>query len=81
MTLIRSQASNGRNGATAKYSIYIAEVRWTLTNEAERNKALLNNRDYSVAEHKCVSVLYLSLAVAARKTSRLTNTFERFTDK
>ena len=53
---------------TAKYSISIAEVLRTVTNETERNKALLNNLDKSVAERKCVSVLYLSLGTAARKT-------------
>ena len=57
---------------TAKYSISIAEVLRIVTNEADRNKALLNNLDHPVAERKCVSVLYLSLGAAARKT---------FTDK
>ena len=53
---------------TAKYSISIAEVLRTVTNENERNKALLNNLDHAVAERKCVSALYLSLGYAARKT-------------
>ena len=53
---------------TAKYSISISEVLRTVGNETERNKALLNNLDHAVAERKCVSVLYLSLGYAARKT-------------
>ena len=53
---------------TAKYSIAITEVLKEVTNEADRNKALMNNVDHSVAERKCVSVLYLSLGYAARKT-------------
>ena len=57
---------------TAKFSISIAEVLRTVTNETDRNKALLDNLDHSVAERKCVSVLYLSLGAAAQKT---------FTDK
>ena len=52
----------------AKYSISIAEVMRTVANEADRNKKLLNNFDHSVAERKCVSVLYLALEDAARKT-------------
>ena len=35
---------------TAKYSISIAEVLRTVTNETDRNKALLKNFDQSVAE-------------------------------
>ena len=58
---------------TAKYSISIQEVLKIVTNEADRNKALLNNLEHPVAERKCVSVLYISLGTAAaRKT---------FTDK
>ena len=57
---------------TAKYSISITEVLKVVTNEADRNKALLNNLDHVVAEKKCVHVLYLSLGAAARET---------FTDK
>ena len=53
---------------TAKYSIAISEVFRVVTNEQEKNKALLNILDHSVAERKCVSVLYLSLGYAARKT-------------
>ena len=53
---------------TAKYSISIAEVLRTVTNETDRNKALLNNLDKPVAERKCVSVIFLSLGTAARKT-------------
>ena len=53
---------------TAKYSISIAEVLRTVANENDRNKALLNNLDKSVAERKSVSVLFLSLGTAARKT-------------
>ena len=53
---------------TAKYSISIAEVLRTVANENDRNKALLNNLGKSVAERKCVSVLFLSLGTAARKT-------------
>ena len=53
---------------TAKYSISIAEVLRIVANETDRNKALLNNLDKSVAERKCVSVLFLSLGTAARKT-------------
>ena len=51
---------------TAKYWISIAEVLKTVTNEADRNKALLNNLDHPVAQRKCV--LYVSLGSAARKT-------------
>ena len=57
---------------TAKYSIYITEVLRVVANETHSNKAHLNNLDHAVAERKCVSVLYLSLGAAARKT---------FTDK
>ena len=57
---------------TTKYSISFQEVLRVVPNETERNKALLNNLDRPVAERKCVSVLYLSLGTAARKT---------FTDK
>ena len=57
---------------TAKNSISIQEVLRVVPNETERNKALLNNLDHPVAERKCVSVLYVSLGRAARKT---------FTDK
>ena len=39
-----------------------------VTNEADRNKALLNNLDHAVAEKKCVSVLHLFLGAAARKS-------------
>ena len=53
---------------TAKYSISIAEVLRTVTNETDRNKALSNNLDHSVAERKCVSVLDLSVGAAAQKT-------------
>ena len=52
---------------TAKYSISIAEVLRTVTNEIDRSKALLNNPDHAVAERKGVSVLYLSLGYAERK--------------
>ena len=57
---------------TAKNSISITEVLRVVANEADRNKALLNNLDHAVAEKKCVSVLYLSLEAVTRKT---------FTDK
>ena len=53
---------------TAKYSISFAEVLRTVANENDRNKALLNNLDKTVAERKCVSVFFLSLGTAARKT-------------
>ena len=53
---------------TAEYSILMSEVLRNVTNEADRNKALLNNLDHAVAERKCVSVMYLSLGYAARKT-------------
>ena len=53
---------------TAKYSISIAEVLRVVANETDRKKALLKNLDHAVAERKCVSVLYLSLGAAARKT-------------
>ena len=56
---------------TAKYSISIAEVLRTVTNENERNKALLNNLDHAVAERKCVSVLCLSLGYAQEKHLRI----------
>ena len=56
----------------AKNSISIAEELRTVTNEADRNKAILSNLDHSVADCKRVSVLYLSLGAAARMT---------FTDK
>ena len=54
----------------AKYSMSISEVLRTIANETDRNKALLNNLDHGVGERKCVSVLYLSLGYAARKTFR-----------
>ena len=53
---------------TAKYSISTAEILRHVANETHRHKALLNNLDHAVAERKCVSVLYLSLGAAARKT-------------
>ena len=53
---------------TAKHSISTAEVLRQVTNETDRNKALLNNLDHAVAERKCVSVLYLSLGTATRET-------------
>ena len=53
---------------TAKQSILTAEVLRQVTNETDRNKALLNNLDHAVADRKCVSVLYLSLGTLARKT-------------
>ena len=57
---------------TAKHSTSTAEVLRQVTNETDRNKALINILDHAVAERNCVSVLYLSLGTAARKT---------FTDK
>ena len=57
---------------TAKYSISMQEVLRVVTNESERNEALLNNLEHPVVERKCLSVLYLSLGTGARKT---------FTDK
>ena len=53
---------------TAKHSRSTAEVLRRMTNETDRYKALLNNLDHAVAGCKCVSVLYLSLGVVARKT-------------
>ena len=53
---------------TTKYSISIAEVLRVVANEADRNKALLNNLDHAVAERKCASVLYLSQGYTAHKT-------------
>ena len=60
-TYKENPVSSGRSGA-------IAEVLRTVANETERNKALLNNLDHPVAERRCVSVLYLPLGTAARKT-------------
>ena len=53
---------------TAKFSISIQEVLRELGEGETRNKALLNNLEYEVAHRKCVSVLFLSLGSAARKT-------------
>ena len=58
---------------TAKHPIFISEVLRVIANEADRNKALLNNLDYAVGERKSTSVLHLSLGSAARKT--FTNKF------
>ena len=52
----------------AKFSILISEVLRVVVNEADINKALLNNLGRAAAERKCVSVLFLSLGTAARKT-------------
>ena len=57
---------------TEKYCIAISEVLNTIANEADRNRALFNNLDHSVAEQKCVGLLYLSVGAMAGKT---------FTDK
>ena len=53
---------------TIKYSISIAEVLRTVSNETERNKALLYTLEHPIAERKYVSVLYQSLGTAAGKT-------------
>ena len=52
----------------AKNSISISEVLRVVANETDRIKASLNNLDHAVAERKCVSVLFIALATAARKT-------------
>ena len=53
---------------TAKFSISVQEVLRELTDEVHRNKELLNGLTHPVAERKCVSVMFLSLGAAARKT-------------
>ena len=54
--------------ANAKYSISVNELLRTATEQQPRIPALINNLDEQAAERKIVSVLFLSLGCAARKS-------------
>ena len=52
----------------AKYSISVDELRRNVTEQTPRIAALINNLNEQAAERKLVSLVFLSLGTAARKS-------------